>query len=690
MPREFIQKLTNLVEANLANENFGPVELARDAGMSHSNLNRKLKSITHQNVSQFIREIRLKKAKYLLLNEDLNIAEIAYSVGFGSPTYFIRCFHEYFGVTPLELRNQEPVDKPDVQPFIAFPKQSKRTNYLILVIIALIVLIPVSVYITTRVFNPVIYEKSIAVLPFVYLSDEFENQHEAGGMMDAILTNLSKIKDLRVVSRTSVEQYHDSHKTAKDIGREQNVDYLLEGSLQKESNKARLIVQLINTKTENHVWSKIYDFTGEDIFSVQSEVAENVAGELQAVITPEEKQLIRKDPTTNLTAYDFYLRGNDEYEQYFSSNNLDTVAMNKARHHFRKALELDSTFALAYTGLADIYWEKYYWKTFLSDNFLDSVIILTSKSITFDGQCAEAYYLRGAGYVQLNKPTEANNDLDKAIKYNPNDWKAYWLRSYISGTLFNDFVGAMSNKNEAILRERGANLPFLLENSGYAYIDIGFPELGKKFFQQAMELRGDSTEYLCSLRWLENILGNFEKAYQLTKLIYNRDSNRVSSDIAIYCSGAGHDQEAIYYFEKQKKNWEKSGEIYLYASKEIAYSFWQVGRKKEAKYYFDQQIKIGLESIKLRRWNSIQKGAHFDLAEVYAFLGDKEKAYYYLDEVNKNKSFPLWWVTLFNFHPLLDPIRQEPRFQKILKDVETKYQAEHERVGKWLEENKML
>jgi tetratricopeptide (TPR) repeat protein len=189
---------------------------------------------------------------------------------------------------------------------------------------------------------------------------------------------------------------------------------------------------------------------------------------------------------------------------------------------------------------------------------------------------------------------------------------------------------------------------------------------------------------------LENILGNFEKAYQLTKLIYNRDSNRVSSDIAIYCSGAGHDQEAIYYFEKQKKNWEKSGEIYLYASKEIAYSFWQVGRKKEAKYYFDQQIKIGLESIKLRRWNSIQKGAHFDLAEVYAFLGDKEKAYYYLDEVNKNKSFPLWWVTLFNFHPLLDPIRQEPRFQKILKDVETKYQAEHERVGKWLEENKML
>ncbi len=105
MPKEFIQKLTSLVEANLSNEKFGPEELAFDAGMSHSNLNRKLKAIINKNSSQFIREIRLHKAKELLQNEELTAAEISYRVGFGSPTYFNKCFHEYFGYAPGEMRN---------------------------------------------------------------------------------------------------------------------------------------------------------------------------------------------------------------------------------------------------------------------------------------------------------------------------------------------------------------------------------------------------------------------------------------------------------------------------------------------------------------------------------------------------------------------------------------------------------
>ncbi len=100
MHREFIQNLTKIIEANLANEKFGPDDLAREVGMSHSHLHRQLKSVTNQNPSQFIREIRLKKAKELLLNGDLTVAEISYLVGFGSPAYFSRCFHEYFGVAP--------------------------------------------------------------------------------------------------------------------------------------------------------------------------------------------------------------------------------------------------------------------------------------------------------------------------------------------------------------------------------------------------------------------------------------------------------------------------------------------------------------------------------------------------------------------------------------------------------------
>lgn len=104
----------------------------------------------------------------------------------------------------------------------------------------------------------------------------------------------------------------------------------------------------------------------------------------------------------------------------------------------------------------------------------------------------------------------------------------------------------------------------------------------------------------------------------------------------------------------------------------------------EAEYYFDQELKFNLETIRLGRFNTIQRMAHFELAKVYAFLGEREKAYLYLDEVNKNQSFPLWWVSDFKYDPMLNSIRQEPRFQKIQKDVEAKFQAEHKRVRKWL------
>ena len=159
MHREFIQKLTNLVEANLANEKFGPDELAREAGISHSHLNRKLKTIFNQTISQFIREVRLKKAKELLLNEDTTVAEISYRVGFGSPNYFNNCFHEYFGYSPSELRNHNHENQPEEQPVETFTGKAKRTKILIGLLVGLIVLIPFSVFLLNKGSKNAIKEK---------------------------------------------------------------------------------------------------------------------------------------------------------------------------------------------------------------------------------------------------------------------------------------------------------------------------------------------------------------------------------------------------------------------------------------------------------------------------------------------------------------------------------------------------
>ena len=193
-------------------------------------------------------------------------------------------------------------------------------------------------------------DKSIAVLPFKLLSDEPDKQYLADGMMDAITLYLSKIKDLRVMSRTSVEQYRGSTKTTRVIGKELDVEYLLEGSFQKFGDNVRLIVQLIKANEESHAWANEYNRNWKDIFSVQSEVAQAIADELHTIITPQEKILIEKIPTSNLAAYDAFLKGHFFYEK------LDSGENKKATFWFKESIKIDSTFALPWTYLSMCYW----------------------------------------------------------------------------------------------------------------------------------------------------------------------------------------------------------------------------------------------------------------------------------------------------------------------------------------------
>jgi TolB-like protein/AraC-like DNA-binding protein len=694
MHGELIQKLTNLVEANLVNEKFGPDELVKESGMSRSNLNRKLRIISNQNISQFIREVRLKKAKELLINEDITIAEISYRVGFGSPTYFNKCFHEYFGISPGELRIHEPDNKPEEQPVKSEAKNTKQIKILISLIVGLFVLIPVLVFISNNISasKETIKEKSIAVLSFKYLGYEADNQYLAHGMMDAILAHLSKIKNLRVISDTNADQYKETNKTAGEIGSEENVGYLLEGSLQKDNNQFRLILQLVRTNDESYIWSDIYDGDWKDIFSVESEVAEAVAKQLKAVITPEEIQLIRKTPTTNLTAYNYYLRGNDELEKYEFVLKRDFITLKKAQNLFQKALELDSTFALAYTGLAAVqFWISR--NNFFSDKYLDSVLIFANKALAFDNQCSEAYNYRGYVYSETSRTAEAFKEYDKALKFNPNNWKAYYSRFYIYGRS-HDYVEALSNLYQVVLHIRGTGLPNFLTRFSSNLSAFGFPDLGKKYNQQALELYGDSTRYLFCLAYAEYCNENFEKAYQIAKRATKMDTTIHSfirdPDLSFYCMKTGRYEEAysinIKFADQSNLSYETDPDI----AKAVACYLWQTGRTKEAGIYFNQIIKYHQESIKLGRWDSVDDRSQFELAEVYAFSGNKEKAYYYLDEVNKNQSIQWSRVIWFKYSPLLNNIRQEQRFQAILKDVEAKYQAEHVRVGKWLKEQGLM
>lgn len=694
----FIQKLTEIIQANLSNENFGVNELAQEIGMSHLNLHRKLKSTSNQTISQFIREIRLKTAKELLLNEDLTVSEISYRVGFGSPTYFNNCFHEYFGYPPGESRNHEFQGVPNEKPENASPKKPKRTPILIGLIIGLFVIVPITILLIPKGYfskTADAKEKSIAILPFKSLSSDPDRQYLADGMMDDILLHLSKIKDLRrVISRTSVEQYRKTNKTARIIGQELDVAYLLEGSLLKDGDRVRLIVQLIKTSDESHEWSNEYDRDWKEIFSVQSEVAETIASELHAAITPEEKQLIRKFPTANLTAYDFYQRGRAEHTKYWIDNywndNGKRSALVRAEGLYYKALEYDSLFARAYAGLARVYMDKHYWKSYFSENFLDSALILANIALSYDDQLAEAYTVKGDCHREIGNTEQAILEYDKAIKINPNDWMAYWGKGNLSYN--DDLVKFIDNEQKAASLNHGPELPLLFRQISLAYRMAGFFEKSNYYNQEALKLDDDSLAYYYVLFDNELQSENYINAIKFLKKGYMIDSTNIDILNQLGHSYMFHGQykESLKYYKKWLERLKEIGSFSVSDMHRIGYIYWKNGYKKEAEYYFDKQIEYCHSLIKSGRPYAQLFYTYYDLAGVYAFRGEKDKAYENLISFNQRQRMPLWMVILIKHDPLFDNMRNEPEFQLIVRDVKAKFQAEHERVRKWLEEQKML
>jgi serine/threonine protein kinase/tetratricopeptide (TPR) repeat protein len=190
-------------------------------------------------------------------------------------------------------------------------------------------------------------KKSIAVLPFSPFGRTFDDTVFADGIHDDILTQLSKISRLRVIARTSMVLYRDSKKTPRQIADELEVGYLLEGSTRRSGGKIRITAQLIKTADEGHLWADTYDRSDADIFAVQSDIAQRIASSMEAVLTPSEKASVEEIPTKSTEAYDYYVRGNYYWDNYF-----DSTGNAKAAEFYEKAAEKDPAFAQAFARAA--------------------------------------------------------------------------------------------------------------------------------------------------------------------------------------------------------------------------------------------------------------------------------------------------------------------------------------------------
>jgi TolB-like protein len=526
-------------------------------------------------------------------------------------------------------------------------------------------------------------EKSIAVLPFINDSPDTTNAYFINGLMDKITTNLQMIKELRVVSRTSVEQYRNRTKSIPEIAKELDVNYIVEGNGQKYGSSFSVDVKLIKARgKETHLWSKPYEQEIKEVndyIKIQSQIAQAIAEELKAVITPEEKQRIEKTPTGSLTAYNFYQRGTEELKK-FGNDYSNRTALLKAEDFFYKALKYDSTFALAYVGLASVYWNKNYYKQYFSGNFLDSVPIFANKALLYDDQLSEAYTIKGNYYNEIGKTELASKEFDKAIKFNPNDWKAYFGK------------GDIESLQIAASLNHGSELPVIIGSLVNSYTDAGFIEIANKNLEY-QKLIGEPIQYYYNAAYCEHKQGHWEKAIEYSKKEYDIDSTNTDAlEMLGYCySFIGQFEESLKYYRKYVARLKASDQLALSFSHRIGYTYFKNGYKKEAGYYFDQQIDYCNGQIKLKRPWALELYPYYDLAGVYAFRGDKVKAYMNLKIYNQRQEPEgLWMVSLIKTDPLFDSIRNEPEFQQIVRDVETRYQAEHERVKKWLEEQGML
>ena len=350
--KEFIKRITQILENNLENEHFGVSELADAAAVSRSQLHRKVHAYNGNSTSQFIREYRLKKAMEILHKNGETVAEVAYKVGFSSPTYFNTCFKDYYGYSPGEAKYHEVNSE---HKFF----HGRKVWFLSFAFILAVLLGLTSFYYLTPESKELEEnvsiapaEISIAVLPFKNWSGDPEKDYISDGMTDAIISRLTRIGSIsKVVPFTSVVAYKQTTKNIPTIAEELEVQHILDGNIQFSGDQIRVSLQLIDGESDAHIWSHEYSGTwlSSEVFDIQSDVAENVAMNMDLHITNEEYNALQKIPTQDKEAYNYWLKAKHQALKYTRDGMANAVPM------FENAIRLDSTFVEPYIDLAYLY-----------------------------------------------------------------------------------------------------------------------------------------------------------------------------------------------------------------------------------------------------------------------------------------------------------------------------------------------
>jgi eukaryotic-like serine/threonine-protein kinase len=455
-------------------------------------------------------------------------------------------------------------------------------------------------------------EKSIAVLPFENLSEEKSNAYFADGIQDEILTRLSKIADLKVISRTSTQRYKHTSQSPSQIAHQLGVANLLEGSVQRTNDQVRVNVQLITAANDTHLWAETYDRKLTDIFVVESDIATTIAKTLQARLTGAEKAAIAKRPTANREVYELYLKGR------FFWNKRTAADLRKAIEYFNQALDKDPGYAPAYAGLTDAYLIlSQYGAASPADSF-PQAIAAAKKAIELDDTLAEAHTSLACALAYYDFDFEQSvKEFERAIQLNPNYATAHhWLSNGVLSAL-GQFERAIAEGKRAVELD-----PLSL---------VINTDLGQDFFYA---------------RRYDEAIVHLRKTIEMDPRFY----------FAHWVLGTalqlkGQLSEAVAEYGKAVELNDDPSVLAL-----LGQAYARAGQRDEA-----QKILLRLSEEAKSRY--VQA---YSFVLMYLALGDKERA---IDEMERAYRERDANVAQIRTDPMLDDLRGNPRFEKLASQI---------------------